>query len=184
MVSSFLTDRSAILNVGQAQYQTKTPRGCPQGSLLSPFLWNLIADSAFSLSLFPGVKLRGYADDLWMYKTGGNLQNLKSSLEASYQCFSQWASDSCLEVSEAKTQLMLFTRQRQPVNFSVTLNDRSVTSSTTVKHLGFLLDRKLKWSPHLKDKCIKAKRTIFFIKRIAKLTWGPNRFILKKLFLH
>jgi hypothetical protein len=38
MVSSFLTNRSAILNVGQAQYQTKTPRGCPQGSLLSPFL--------------------------------------------------------------------------------------------------------------------------------------------------
>ena len=67
MVCSFLTVRSAILNAGLTRHEIKTPRGCPQGSLLSPFLWNLIVDSAFSLPLFPGVKIRGYADDLWMY---------------------------------------------------------------------------------------------------------------------
>ena len=134
------------------------------------------------MPLFPGVKLRGYADDLWMYKSGGNLDNLKTSLENSYKCFRQWASDSFLEVSENKTSLMLFNRQRQPVNFSVTLSNRSIGSSHTVKHLRFILDRKLNWTQHLKDKCLKAQRTIFFLQRIAKLEWGPNRSILKTLY--
>ena len=65
LISSFLSDRSVILKLGTHNLEVKTTKGCPQGSLLSAFLWNIIADSTFSLPFNAGVKLRGYADDLW-----------------------------------------------------------------------------------------------------------------------
>ena len=183
LVSSFLSNRTVNLNLGTHNLEVKTLKGCPQGSLLSPFLWNLIADTAFSLPFNAGVKLRGYADNLWMYKSSGNLASLQSNLEEGYKIFVDWATRLKLEIAKDKLSVMLFNRRRISTNgFKLSLGDRDVYPSTAIQHLGFTLDPILHWKLHIEKKCLKAKKTIFFLRRISKLTWGPNMKILKRLY--
>ena len=58
LIFSFLSNRSVILTLGTHSLEVQVSKGCPQGSLLSPFLRNLIADTAFSLPFNAGVKLK------------------------------------------------------------------------------------------------------------------------------
>ena len=183
LIFSFLSNRSVILTLGTHSLEVQVSKGCPQGSLLSPFLWNLIADTAFSLPFYAGVKLRGYADDLWMYKSSGSLSSLKFSLEEGYKTFIDWATRHKLEIAKDKLSVMLFNRRRSSTNgFQVTLDDRIIYPSNLIQHLGFTINPTLNWKLHIEEKCLKAKKSIFFLKRISNLTWGPNMNILKRLY--
>ena len=64
MISSFLTNRNAVISHGTENLQVKLSLGCPQGGVLSPFLWNVVLDDVLRL-VFPfDYLLIAYADDL------------------------------------------------------------------------------------------------------------------------
>ena len=64
VVASFLNERSAIFNDGDFAYKHKVSIGCPQGSILSPFLWNILLDDTIR-EVFPFQhEIIAYADDL------------------------------------------------------------------------------------------------------------------------
>ncbi|KAI9555026.1 hypothetical protein GHT06_020320 [Daphnia sinensis] len=64
MVSSFLSNRNALLSHNGSNLAHVVNLGCPQGGVLSSFLWVVLIDDVLRLSLpFPHLIL-GYADDL------------------------------------------------------------------------------------------------------------------------
>ena len=75
LIASFLHHRTASLKMFDSQYEAQIQKGCPQGSILSPFLWNLIIDGALRETLPKGIKIQAYADDLVIFKTGTNEKN-------------------------------------------------------------------------------------------------------------
>jgi hypothetical protein len=64
LIDSFLKDRMAHLNIQDYDYQRRISKGCPQGSPLSPTLWNLIIDDCLRLQLPENVKISAFADDI------------------------------------------------------------------------------------------------------------------------
>ena len=69
---------------------TSVEKGCPQDSLLSPFLWNILVDEALNLYLAPGIKIQAYTDDLIISKTGLNRTAIKNFLEEACETFINW----------------------------------------------------------------------------------------------
>ncbi|KAG0724244.1 RNA-directed DNA polymerase from mobile element jockey [Chionoecetes opilio] len=67
----FLSGRAArVAFQGQTSQLHQHENGTPQGSILSPFLFNILMEELISLPLPPGTKLLCYADDLALYCTG------------------------------------------------------------------------------------------------------------------
>jgi hypothetical protein len=64
ILSSFLADRCAILSHNGSSFEKRVEVGCPQGGVLSPFLWNVMIDDILRI-VFPFLYLLiAYADDL------------------------------------------------------------------------------------------------------------------------
>ena len=64
-IMSMITTRSTTVELNGHKRRIQIKRGCPQGGILSPFLWNLVVDSLLSYTRdkIP-CDLQGFADDL------------------------------------------------------------------------------------------------------------------------
>lgn len=86
IISSFLSDRSAFLESLGYSILVLLSMGCPQGSVLSPFLWNILIEAVFGI-IFPfRCAVIAYADDLvlvaWEKDSGDAVQNLQLMCDA------------------------------------------------------------------------------------------------------
>ena len=63
LVKDFLSGRHAVIRHESVTVEKEISKGCPQGSVLAPTLWNLIFDDLLSAPMPDGVNIFGYADD-------------------------------------------------------------------------------------------------------------------------
>lgn len=63
LLQSYLTDRTATLYIGQSQKSKTLTKGCPQGSVLGPILWNVLFEDLLRTNLGQDVTIQAYADD-------------------------------------------------------------------------------------------------------------------------
>ncbi|KAG7309924.1 hypothetical protein JYU34_004438 [Plutella xylostella] len=148
-------------------------KGCPQGGVLSPLLWNLVVDDLLRRLNSSGFYTVGYADDLTIL-ISGKFENLHCSvMQAAMKIVEQWCREYRLKVNPSKTELVLFTNKRKLNNMSLpTLFGTQLTLSTEVKYLGITLDNKLNWNKHLDNKIKQATIAFWQCKRMLGKTWG------------
>ena len=182
IIRSFLSSRSANLQINDSKTNISIEKGCPQGSTLSPLLWNIVVDEALNLPLPPGVRIQAYADDLVILITGLNEEAIQNNLQKACNALTTWGKSVCLDFSAEKTEFIVFTRKRKQLDLTINVNGIAIKSSPNVKYLGVILDSKLNWRKHVEEKCKQTKCTITTLRRFTKLTWGPDRKILAKLF--
>jgi hypothetical protein len=173
IITSYLSDRSAVFLINQTVNEANISRGCPQGSVLSPFLWNVLADDVFSIALPPGVEIRGFADDLSIACSSGSVTSISNCLQNACNAIIEWGAARCLTFSDQKSEAILFSRKRSADStLNVSINNTPIRTLEQVKCLGVILDRKLSWHPHIDAKCLAAKRAIQFLRSFANKTWG------------
>jgi hypothetical protein len=64
LLANFLSSRSCMLSSPLASKVTNIELGCPQGNVLSPFLWNILLEDLLCL-IFPfPFRFIAYADDI------------------------------------------------------------------------------------------------------------------------
>ena len=63
-IHSFFLDRAVTVTFGEASVSKRLSLGCPQGSILSPLLWNIYFNSIFDIPRHKFIHLVAYADDL------------------------------------------------------------------------------------------------------------------------
>ncbi|KAH7963900.1 hypothetical protein HPB52_023773 [Rhipicephalus sanguineus] len=66
LLRTFLTYRSVFVQSHAGHVEAHPTLGSPQGSPLSPLLWNVVIDSSLSLQMPPGVVVQAYADDTFI----------------------------------------------------------------------------------------------------------------------
>ena len=64
LVNHLLTKRSTTINHEGHIVQSKVLKGCPQGGILSPLLWNLVANEILQMLTHKHIWCLGYADDV------------------------------------------------------------------------------------------------------------------------
>ena len=164
-----IKSRSTTLELNGTSRTIKITKGCPQGGILSPFLWNLVMDSLlnFTKDKVP-CDMQGFADDIALLaaleiphphgRGGFDADTLREMMQKSLNAVNEWCKDSGLKISALKTHSVMFTWKRK-WNFSVPLkvDNEEIEMRTSTKFLGVYLDSKLSWNEHIDYTCRKAK---------------------------
>ena len=178
-----LKTRVATAQQGLFRAEKRITKGCPQGGILSPYLWNLIMEDL--LNMFP--KLHStfvivYADDVLLLGIGIDEKIVVENLRKDMNILQRWAEKHKLNFSPSKTKLMLFSRRRQLIKPSFKIGEVEVSWVDDHKYLGMHLDYKLNWNKHIQEMLKKATYTLARCRMLIGRHWGLNPRVMSWLY--
>lgn len=125
--------------------------GAPQGSPLSPFLWNLIISELLNKQMPENTTIQALADDITLLIKGKSRSSLEKEAESALNIVYDWSIKNKLTFSNDKCEFINIGaeyKNRPPV---IKLGNKSMKRVTQMKTLGVIFDNKLSFIPHLKE---------------------------------
>lgn len=162
-IRSFLTDRTFYVTyLGVSSSVKKISAGVPQGSTLSPDLFNIYThDIPADL---PQTKLGLYADDLAIIAQSNNTKLLGKYLQPSLDRIMAWYALWRIAINADKTKATLFTKKNGLIPPVISINGQQIGWEPSSVYLGVTLDSRLNFSQHVDTICSRA------IGKLAALT--------------
>lgn len=116
MYESVLADRTTKLVVGGMESATISlgNRGIPQGSVLSPFLFNVaLIKLPHLFSTMPHAHRSLYADHITIWTAGGSDAHIEDRLQQAVDIVGTYAGERGLVCSPRKSQLLIYRRKEE-----------------------------------------------------------------------
>lgn len=193
MLSDFLSHRTMELQAGDLQLPERElgSVGTPQGSVISPVLFNLVMIGvAERLSGIPQVRYTIYADDITLWVPGGSDGHIESTLQEAVDAIEQHLAGTGLRCSPQKSELLIlpppgrYRRKAEEDSATITLHtsDGSVIPRVqTLRVLGMLLEASRGNSATVDRVITKLGITTRLIKRISTRRQGMKEHSLLRL---
>jgi hypothetical protein len=107
-----LESRSMIATLNGETLEVSVTKGCPQGGVLSPLLWNLVVDEFLGELNEGEYHAIGYADDLAILINGKFPQTVSEVLHTALGLVQHWCDRTGLSINPNKTVAIPFTKKR------------------------------------------------------------------------
>lgn len=174
LIQSYLSDRSAtISNSGNYEITKTVNRGCPQGSILGPNLWNLIFDNLLKTLNDLGYQAIAYADDLIVLIPGNSRKQIEEIANTVVKSILKWCTNHKLQLSQTKSEMVLlkgFLDIKRPP--TVKIDKISMKMAPTVRYLGVHFGTRFNIAPHIHHITHKSKAIFNKLSHVAKAHWG------------
>ena len=196
---TFFQHRTQLIKIDNASFQpAPISQGVPQGSILSPALFNLHMEPRTIILKQAGISYYLYADDIQLYLKITSTEDLLH-LNDSLIKIQTWPTSNHVKLNPKKKELILFTpkgNQSPLQNWLPVLDALNYTQSTSdsVKTLGFTLDKSLSMSNHIQGASNSAFYKLKYLKKIKPfipleedcktLTTGPFQNRLRQSHHH
>jgi len=181
MLKSYLENRS--FNVRHnLQHSNQFPiSACvPQDSDIAPFLYTIYTSD---LPTSENTIVETYTDDTALFSVFSGHTIASQQIHTLLNILSQWFINWKIKISESKSSFVTFTLRPQSCS-AVSINNIDIPHSTEVKYLGLILDRRLTWSPHLKNKRKKLNSRLHLLRPLLRSNLTiPIKIILYKTLL-
>ena len=176
ITAGFLKERTtSIAFDGNKTERIQVETGIPQGSPLSPILFLLfIAPLLERVNAMGGAKIgMGFVDDTNLITWGPKASTNCRSLEQMHKICEEWATESGASFAPDKYQLIHLTRQ-QKADTTATVNIPGFAGQPidNLRVLGVWVDKKLKWTEHIRRTKDKGLAGLTALTRIVGSTWG------------
>lgn len=183
-LTSYISQRRAILQTNNIRLDTEVTKGCPQGSCCGPGLWNLQYNSLLKLNYKNRTKVIAFADDLVIITRGKNTREIENTTNIELSKIASWAKDNKIRFNEQKSKVMLLSRRkrRERRELELYLNYKLLKQVNSLKYLGITIDSKMTFREHITDMTEKCTKLIFTLSKSAKLTWGLGYAALKTIY--
>jgi hypothetical protein len=170
--ADFLRERKVRLRFNNILSDERgQPVGVPQGSPISPVL-SIVYTSPLLHRMrgWNNSSLGMYVDDGILFACAEEWEEVTRLLQARYRVCEDWLLRAGLAVEPDKTELVFFQRPRErhavAAPTRLILPDYAantyyvVQPVETVRYLGFFINRRLNWEPHVKIMCNRARASI------------------------
>jgi len=147
-VSNYLSGRTATMTIGGVSKSVRITKGCPQGSILGPTLWNVTMEALLRVEFPEHVSIQAYADDIAISVAGNTRTALVQRAEQALVPVLGWATSRGLVFSVAKSQAMMTKGYLAP-GFTLAFGDERIATTDRVKYLGLWLDPHRNFKPHI-----------------------------------
>lgn len=181
LIYSYFSFGSAKLKLGHYAVSKALTMGCPQGSVVGPYLWNLGFDDFLTIPLPQGCSLTAYADDGLLLIHSNSRSGLEISAAKCLQLILEWGERNRLTFAPQKTYQLLLKGilKSQP---QIKFNNISIKRKESVCYLGLVLERNFSFIEHIKNVGEKSKRNFYALTRISTSTWGLSFNTLKVIY--
>ena len=171
-IFNMVVNRQTTVQLKNITKTIKIGKGCPQGGVLSPFLWNLVVDSLLELSCKDTpAYLQGFADDLVILAEGDDLDVIYNRMQKTIGTVEKWCTTNGLNISKLKTKVVMFTwRRKWAEPTPITIKGNPIKLSNHTRFLGIHLDAKLNFNEHINK--ITKRETISLVQ--CRRAVGPN----------
>ena len=154
--------------------KSRIERGVPQGSILTPLLFNIDLIDLFCEC--EESNIASYADDTTPYSCARDTQTVISELKSISSKLFHWFQYNHLKANPGKCHLLL--SSKTPTDVSI--GDASIKTSTKETLLGILIDSELSFDQHISSICSKASKKLHALGRIATfMSFNKSRTLLK-----
>lgn len=182
IILSYLSKRTVTLsNDGEVSTREKT-KGCPQGLVLGPLIWNVTFGSLLNKDFPPGITPIAFADDVAFLISGDTRRQIEERGNQTMDILSDWASKTKISISSQKSKLVILKgnmNARPPV---IKYREIRISKVESVAYLGIEIDTGLTFLPHIKKQGVKARTLFRKIGRLLKVTFGANTVNLNFLY--
>ncbi|MCU7800042.1 MAG: endonuclease/exonuclease/phosphatase family protein, partial [gamma proteobacterium symbiont of Lucinoma myriamae] len=184
-IQDFLKDRKIQVRVGEEMSdQTNLENGSPQGSVLSPILFNVIINTLEDvLKKFP-IDLTQFADDSTIWKTAKSPEAAIKILQKALDAIKAWADAWGFKLSGIKTESIIFNRRGKPSKkiTRLKIGDQIIEFTTYVKFLGMIFDCTLNWVNHINNIIARCQKDLNLMRYLAGTNYGADKKNLIKLY--
>ncbi|XP_063384876.1 uncharacterized protein LOC134670985 [Cydia fagiglandana] len=157
VLSSYLEGRSIKINYAGEVLEKNQTRGCVQGSIAGPTLWNVILDPLIRhFTQSNDVHCQAFADDVVLVIAGEKLTELTQITDKALDWVHKWGLENKLNFSPAKTNAMILTRKHiDRKGIQLKMNGIVIPIVKDFKLLGIQLDDGLTFNNHVTLMCKK-----------------------------
>lgn len=179
---SYFSNRKAFIQGSVDRVDINVQRGCPQGSVAGPFIWNMMMDGLLD-QLSVVCPVCAYADDLLVLVRGNSRLELERVGAAAMRKVVSWGESVGVMVSESKTCSMLLKGKldvRRPP--TIPLYRVSVRMVTQVTYLGVVMGERMIFTPHWRAVKERLTKVVSGIRRVLRVDWGLSRRATRSIY--
>lgn len=169
IITDYLKERTAMMNLGGHCCTVRLTKGCPQGSILGPSLRNITIEELLSQGMPADTHIQAYADDIALSVAADSRIKLRRLVEEQLDRILIWGKKRELTFSDKKSIAVPFKGGLVP-GFSIRFGTKEIKTMPYAKYLRVYLDQKLNYSQHINS--IKEKNMDLFTR--LRGTYGKD----------
>ena len=182
-IHHMISNRYVSITFGGHTVRRRVTKGCPQGGVLSPLLWNITLNTLLSRLGYDSSFIQAFADDLVILIQGICKSTIRDIAQRNLNNINRWCHSKSIKLSELKTKVIIFTRRKDSnLPTPLRINGRILDQSTSAVYLGVTYDSKLSWIPHIISKTNKGICMLQACSKAISKTWGLNPTSTRWLF--
>lgn len=156
--------------------------GLPQGSCLSPMLFNIMINDLFD-TLQSGISYSLFADDCAIWCTDKYSQHSIPRLQNALNALDEWSKRNGCIFSPNKSAVVVFTKHtRMPQPTDLFISGNVIPRFNSFKFLGIVLDSRLSMTKHIQHIKVKCSKRLNLFRCIAGTDFGADRATLLQLY--
>ncbi|MEW8548241.1 MAG: reverse transcriptase domain-containing protein [Candidatus Thiodiazotropha sp.] len=184
-IQEFLTGRKIRVRIGTEHSEyVDCENGSPQGSVLSPILFNVIINTLSDQLRETSVDLSQFADDSLFWKTARKSATMLTEMQNTLNLIETWANEWGFKINPSKTEVVVFNegaagiRRLPKLKFHGEVIDYSLEAT----FLGMIFDYQLNWVKHINQLVKRCTKDLNIMRLVSGTTFGADKITLIRLY--